>query len=309
MHRGSASKADGRLLGPLCAVLGVFGFSFKAILIKLAYAWHPVDPVTLLTLRMLYSAPLFIAMAWWASRDPKARKLTRADWTGLAVMGCIGYYLASLLDFLGLQYISASLERLILFLYPTLVVLLSALTLGHRITRGTVFALLLSYGGIALVFARDLAGAPDAAALWIGGALVFGSAALYAIYLVRSGDYIARLGSVRFTALAMLCSTAFVLAHFTATRELSLLAVPAPVQWLSLTMAVVSTVLPTWLISESIRLMGANASSLVGTLGPVFTIGLGALILGEPVYAVQLGGAALVIVGVVLITLRPRRGV
>ena len=309
MPRGAGSAGDGRLLGPLCAVLGVFGFSLKAILIKLAYATSPVDAVTLLTLRMLYSAPFFLAMAWWSSRSPKATALTGSDWIGLAVMGCIGYYLASLLDFLGLKYISASLERLILFLYPTLVVLLSAFTLGQRITRRAVFALLVSYVGIALVFARDVAAASDAASLWIGGALVFGSATLYAIYLVRAGRYIARLGSVRFTSLAMLASTAFVLAQFVATREPAALSVPPRVHLLSLTIAIVSTVLPTWLISESIRLIGANASSLVGTLGPVFTIGLGALILGEPVYAVQLGGAALVIAGVVLITSRPRRGV
>lgn len=300
-------KSGGTALGPLYAVLGVLGFSFKAILIKLAYAWHPVDAVTLLTLRMLYSAPLFIAMAWWSSRGPQAVALTRSGGIGLVVMGCVGYYLASLFDFMGLRYITASLERLILFLYPTMVVILSALTLGQRITRRAVFALLVSYAGIALVFARDLAGAPDPVALWTGGGLVFASAALYAIYLVRSGDYIARLGSMRFTSLAMICSTGFVFAHFAATRELSLLAVPTPVQALSLAIAVVSTVLPTWLIAESIRRIGANASSLIGTLGPVFTIGLGALILGEPVYAIQLVGAAFVVAGVMLVTFRPQR--
>ena len=295
----------GRALGPLYAVLGVFGFSFKAILIKLAYRWDAVDALTLLALRMLYAAPFFLAMAWWSSRAPGARRFSRGDWTSLVVLGFIGYYLASLLDFMGLAYISAALERLILFLYPTIVVVLSALVLGQRITRRALVALLLSYAGIALVFARDLEGAPDRTALWIGGAMVFGSAVLYAVYLVRSVGVIARLGSMRFTSWAMLASTVFVLLHFFAVRDPALLAVPAKVHALSLAMAIVSTVLPTWLISESIQRIGANASSLIGSLGPVFTIGLGAAILGEPVHAIQLGGAALVLLGVMLVTRRP----
>jgi drug/metabolite transporter (DMT)-like permease len=299
-----------RALGPLYAVLGVFGFSLKAILIKLAYRWNAVDALTLLALRMLYATPFFLAMAWWSSRAPGGRDakdapISRGDWTSLVVLGFIGYYLASLLDFMGLAYISAALERLILFLYPTIVVVLSALVLGQRITRRALVALLLSYAGIALVFARDLEGAPDRTALWMGGAMVFGSAVLYAVYLVRSAGVIARLGSMRFTSWAMLASTVFVLLHFFALRDPALLAVPAEVHALSLAMAVVSTVLPTWLISESIQRIGANASSLIGSLGPVFTIGLGAAILGEPVHAIQLGGAALVLVGVMLVTLRP----
>ena len=125
----------GRWIGPLFAVVGVFGFSVKAILIKLAYAWYPIDALTLLTLRMLFSAPFFIAMAWWSSRPPRARVLTRADWKIFVALGFIGYYLASLLDFMGLAYITAALERLVLFLYPTMVVVLSALVLRKPITR------------------------------------------------------------------------------------------------------------------------------------------------------------------------------
>ena len=298
----------GRWIGPLFAVLGVFGFSVKAILIKLAYGWHPIDAVTLLALRMLFSAPFFVAMAWWSSRREGARPLSRADWKGVVALGFIGYYLASLLDFMGLAYISASLERLVLFLYPTMVVVLSALALRQRITRRALLALLLSYAGIALVFVSDLEDARDAAALWTGSALVFGSAGLYATYLVAAGGVIARIGSMRFTSYAMLASTVFVLLQFAATRDVALLRVPAPVYALSLAMAVVATVLPTWLIAEAIDRIGANSSSLIGSLGPVFTIGLGVAILGEPVHAIQLAGAALVLVGVMLVTLRPRRG-
>jgi drug/metabolite transporter (DMT)-like permease len=299
------AAAPARWIGPLFAVIGTLGFSFKAILIKLAYAWHPVDALTLLALRMLYSAPFFVAMAWWASRRPGNEPLQRRDWIRLAALGFVGYYLASLLDFMGLAYISAALERLVLFLYPTMVVLLSALLLKKPVARATVFALLLSYGGIVFVFWHDLRVAGDAGAVATGGALVFGSAFCYAVYLVGAGDLIGRIGSTRFIALAMLASTAFVLAQFALSRPLAALDVPGSIHALSLAMAVFSTVLPTWLVAEAIRRIGANGTSLVGSLGPVFTIGMGAVILGEPLHAVQLLGAALVLAGVLLVTRRP----
>ncbi len=302
-------RHERRWLGPLCAVLGVLGFSFKAILIKLAYAWHPVDAVTLLTLRMLFAAPFFVAMAWWASSRPGALPLARRDWRDLAWLGFIGYYLASLLDFMGLAYITAALERLVLFLYPTMVVLLSALLRGKPVTRRTVAALLLSYSGIAVVFAQDAGLAGDARGVWTGGALVFASAFLYASYLVGAGDVIARVGSMRFIAWAMLASAAFVFVQFVVTRDVALLRVPPSIYGISFAMAVFSTVLPTWLVAEAIRRIGANASSLVGSLGPLFTIGLGAAILGDPVSAVQLAGAALVLAGVLLVTLKPRAAI
>jgi drug/metabolite transporter (DMT)-like permease len=299
-HRLSAHSA-----GIALAVIAAFGFSFKAILIKLAYAWHPVDALTLLALRMLYSAPFFVAMAWWASRRPGNEPLQRRDWIRLAALGFVGYYLASLLDFMGLAYISAALERLVLFLYPTMVVLLSAVLLKKPVARATVFALLLSYGGIVFVFWHDLRVAGDAGAVATGGALVFGSAFCYAVYLVGAGDLIGRIGSTRFIALAMLASTAFVLAQFALSRPLAALDVPGSIHALSLAMAVFSTVLPTWLVAEAIRRIGANGTSLVGSLGPVFTIVMGAVILGEPLHAVQLFGAALVLAGVLLVTRRP----
>lgn len=297
---------SGRWIGPLCAVIGVLGFSFKAILIKLAYREYPVDAITLLALRMLYAAPMFVAMAVWAQRSARATPTSRADWLRLVWLGCVGYYLASLLDFMGLEYITASLERLVLFLYPTIVVLFSAWLLGRPVTRRAVAALVLSYVGIAFVFWHDLRIAANAGATLTGGALVFASAILYALYLVQAGGVIARLGSSRFIAWAMLASSVFVVAQFLLTRPLSALAVPRSIHAISVAMAIFSTVLPTWLIAESIRRMGANAASLVGSLGPVFTIGLGAMILGEPIHAIQLAGAALVLGGVMLVTVKPR---
>ena len=311
-------------LGPLYAVLGVLGFSFKAILIKLAYRAAPVDPVALLTLRMIYSAPFFIVMAWWAGRAPGARPIERPDALRLIGLGFIGYYLSSLLDFMGLQYISASLERLVLFLYPTIVVLLSAVFLRQPVTRRAMAALALSYAGIALAVWHDIRVSGDAASIALGSALVFGSAVGYATYLVGAGGVIARLGSSRFIAWAMLASTAFVTLQFVVTelpscfalrcspsgrpigltRPLAALDVPWSVHALTLAMAVFSTVLPTWMIAESVRRIGASASSLVGSLGPMFTIGLGALLLGEAVNLLQLVGVALVLAGVMLVSRR-----
>ncbi len=307
-HAGGTRKSRAlHLIGPAFAVIGVLGFSFKAILIKLAYAWATPDPVTLLALRMLYSAPFFAAMAWWASRRQRAAPISCGDWLRLVWLGFVGYYLASLLDFVGLQYITAALERLVLYLYPTMVLLLSAALLKQPIGARAAMALALSYAGILLVFAHDLRFAGDATALWLGGALVFSSALCYALYLVTAGPLIARLGSLRFIAWAMLMSSVFVLTQFVATRPLAALAEPASIQWLSLAMAVVSTVVPTYLIAEAITRIGANRTSLVGSLGPVFTIGLGSWLLGEPVHWLQLAGAALVLAGVTLVTMQPRR--
>ena len=255
-------------IGPTLAIVGVFGFAFKAILIKLAYAWITIDPVTLLTFRMLYSAPFFAAMAWWAARGSSTKPLGRNDWVAIVWLGFVGYYLASLLDFIGLQYVTASLERLMLYLYPTIVVVLSALFFKQRITGRILVALALSYAGIFLVFARDLSFAGDAAALWLGAALVFSSSFLYAVYLVGAGPVIARVGSLRFIALAMLVSSMFVFVQFALTRPVTALSVPLRIHLLSLAMAFFSTVLPTYLIAEAIKRMGASRTSLIGSLGP-----------------------------------------
>ena len=291
-------------IGPALAIVGVLGFSFKAILIKLAYAWAPIDAVTLLALRMLYATPFFALMALFATKRRGVAAIGRADWIRVLWLGFIGYYLASLVDFMGLQYVSAALERLMLYLYPSIVVVLSALFFGQRITGRILLALGLSYAGILLVFARDLSFAGDPRGLWVGGALVFASSFFYALYLVGAGPVIARLGSARFIALAMLASAAFVFVQFLATRPPLALAAPLRIQLLSLTMAIFSTVLPTYFIAEAIQRIGASRTSLVGSLGPVFTIWLGWVILDEPVHWIQLAGAALVLGGVALMSVR-----
>lgn len=307
IERSAAPGAAPSWIGPAFAILGVLGFSFKAILVKLAYAAAPIDPLTLLALRMLYSAPFFALLAGWAGRAQRTQPIEPGDWRRIAVLGLVGYYLSSLLDFIGLQYITASLERLVLFLYPTIVVVLSAIFLGHPITRRSVAALVLSYAGIALAVRHDIRMSGEPLTIALGSGLVFASAITYSIYLVGAGPVIARIGSARFIAWVMLLSTIYLGIHFAIARPLAALAAPLRVQALCAAMAVFCTVLPTWMMAEAVHRMGAGNASLVGSLGPVFTLGLGAMMLGESVSAVQLVGVVLVLVGVIMVSRRPAR--
>lgn len=296
--------SESQLIGTVFALLAALGFSLKAILVKLAYAWHGVDAIALLALRMLFALPFFLALAW-QTRAGSAR-LTAGDWLRLGWLGLTGYYLASILDFWGLAYITAGLERLILFMYPTLVVLIGAWLGRRRVARREGFALVLSYVGIGLAFASDLRLGTDRGALLLGSGLVFGSAVAYALYLLASGATIARVGARRTAAYAMLISTGLVLTQFVATQPLSGLRQPLSIYGLALAMAVVSTVLPSVLLAEAIKRSGAAKVALVGSAGPIITIYLGVVALGEPATGVQLIGAGLVLAGVLLVT-RPAR--
>jgi len=289
------------LVGTLCALLAAIGFSAKAILIKLAYA-NPVDAATLLTLRLLFSAPFFVLMALWSKRE--AVPLSRRQWVWVVVLGFSGYYLASYLDFLGLTYITAGLERLILFLYPTIVVLLSAWWLKKPIRSHHFVALALSYGGIALVFTENLNFGGHAHEVTLGGALVFASGVIYAFYLMGAGEIVGKIGAMRFTAYAMLVACMVCVLQFLLTHDALALVVPARVYWLTFAMAVVSTVIPAWLMAEGIRLTGANHAAMVGSVGPVATIFFGYWFLSEPVTVIQITGAALVLAGVTLVSTR-----
>jgi drug/metabolite transporter (DMT)-like permease len=290
------------LIGTLAAALAAIGFSGKAILVKLAYA-SPVDAVTLLAIRMAFSLPFFIAAALWSRRYQRVAALTRRDAFAILVLGLLGYYLSSLLDFSGLQYISAGLERLVLFLYPTLVVLLSALLFKRRIGRHELLALGLSYAGILLVFVHDAH--TQTGGLVLGAALVFASTLTYSVYLIGAGQTIARVGAIRFTAYAMLVASVATLLQFALTHPLSALALPSRVYGLGVLMAIFSTVLPVFLLSYAIRRIGPGHTALVGSIGPVATIFLAYVFLGEPVSAAQIAGAALVLAGVLAINAKP----
>jgi drug/metabolite transporter (DMT)-like permease len=290
------------LIGVAFVLVAAVGFSAKAVLVKLAYL-QGVDAVTLLALRMLLSVPFFLIVAAWLRRtDPLA--MSGRDWASVVGLGLLGYYLASLLDFLGLEHVSAGLERLVLFLYPTLVVIITALVFRRPVGRREAAALALSYGGIALVFLRDVSS--HGADVPFGALLVFGSALAYAVYLVGSGEVLRRLGAMRFTAYAMTVACGASVAQFLATEPLAALRQPPPVYALALAMALLSTVMPAFLLSAGIRRVGARSASLIGAMGPASTIFLAALFLGEPITGAQLAGTALVITGVLAVSLPGR---
>lgn len=295
-------------LGVALAVLAAFGFSFKAILIKLAYAVPaaaPVDPVTLLSLRMLLSLPVF---AWIGFRSSLgAPPLTRRDWGMLLALGLAGYYGASLFDFLGLKLISAGLERLILFTYPTLTILIGVLFMGRRLHRSELWSLLLSYAGIGLAFAHDLHFSGELRSVLLGSLFVFASSLTYALYLSGSAPMIRRLGSARFTALVMIVSTLAAQLHFLASQPLTAYALPWTTWAYILAIVAFSTVLPMFMQSASIARIGTARSVLIGTVGPVLTIFFGWWILGEPMSLAQMAGTGLVLAGVLLAS-RPGAG-
>ena len=290
-------------LGVVFALLAAVGFSAKAILVKLVYL-DSVDAVTLLALRMVFSVPFFIGVALWVRRQ-HAEPLNTHDRLLVLGLGLIGYYCSSFLDFLGLQYISAGLERLILFLYPTMTVMLTALLYKRAIGRKVIAAMLLSYAGIALVFIHDV-GAKEGSIV-LGSALVFASTLSYSIYLVGAGHAIARIGTLRFTAYAMVVASAASLLQFVAMRPLDALDLPLRVYELSVAMAIFSTVLPVFLLSFAIRRIGSGSASLIGSIGPVSTIYMAYVFLGESLSLLQIAGSSLVLVGVLIISLNSKK--
>ena len=292
------NRAPAQRIGPglALAAAGSVAFSAKAIIVKLAYR-HDVDAVTLIMYRMLFALPLFLALAWWSGRGRPP--LARRDRAVVAGLGFSGYYLASFLDFAGLQYITASLERLILYLNPTLVLALGWLLFGQRITLRQALALAVSYAGVLLVFGHEvrLTGADSA----LGAALVFGSALSYAVYLVYSGREVRRLGALRLTGWATSVACGLCILQFLLLRPLSAAWVAPAVVWLSLLNAVLCTFAPVLMVMMAIERIGATLTAQTGMIGPVSTIVMGVLILGEPMNAWIVAGTALVLLGVWLL--------
>jgi drug/metabolite transporter (DMT)-like permease len=291
------------LLGVMLALLAAVGFSAKAILVKLAYL-DGVDAITLLALRMAFSVPFFIGVALWI-RYQHAQPLTTHDKMLILILGLIGYYLSSFLDFLGLQYISAGLERLILFLYPTMTVILSALIDKRAIGKKVIAAMALSYAGIALVFLHDV-GMKQGGSVVLGATLVFLSTLSYSTYLVGVGHAIKRIGTTRFTAYAMVVASLASLLQFLLMRPISALDLPFRVYELSIAMAIFSTVLPVFMLSYAIRRIGSGSASLIGSVGPVSTIYMAYLFLHETISLLQIAGSSLVLAGVLIISVNSR---
>ena len=284
------------------ALLAALGFSLKAIFVKLAYPYG-VDAITLLALRMGFALPIFLWIGLAEQRRAASGPLTRSDWGRLFVLGLLGYYGASILDFWGLQYISAGLERLILFTYPTLTIMIGVLFQGKPFSRREAVAVVLCYSGIGFAFIHDL-GQGEAREVWIGGALVFGSSVSYALYLSGSAPMIGRLGAMRFSALAMLMSSAVTLLHFSLVQPFTAFIQPLPVYGWGLAMALFATIVPVFAQSAAIRRLGAGRASLFGMVGPLLTIGFGWWLLDESISLAQMIGAALVVVGILIVSRR-----
>jgi drug/metabolite transporter (DMT)-like permease len=282
--------------GLALASLGAIAFSGKAIIVKLAYRYG-VDAVTLITYRMLFALPLFVLLAWWAGRGRPP--LTARDWRVVVGLGFSGYYLASFLDFAGLAYISASLERLILYLNPTLVLAMGVLVFKRSVTRGQLVALGVSYCGVLLVFGHELtAFGPNAA---LGAALVFASAVSYAVYLVFSGEEVRRLGALRLTGLATTVACLFCIVQFAVLRPIGALAVAPEVLWLSVLNATLCTFAPVLMVMMAIERIGATLAAQTGMIGPLSTILMGVVILGEPFTVWIAAGTLLVLAGIWLL--------
>ncbi|MBX9960253.1 MAG: DMT family transporter [Burkholderiaceae bacterium] len=275
------------------AIVGAIAFSGKAIIVKLAYR-HGVDAVTLIMYRMLFALPLFAGMAWWASRGKAP--LARRDWLGVLGLGFSGYYLASFLDFAGLAYVTASLERLILYLTPTLVLVIGWLLYRKRASRLQVLGTLISYAGVLLVFGHELtlAGANVA---W-GSLLVFLSTVSYAFYLSYSGELVKRLGSLRLVGLATSVACVLCIVQFLLLRPLTAAQVAPEVVWLSLLNAAACTAVPVLLVMMAIERIGAGAAAQAGMVGPMSTILLGVWLLGEPFTLWIVAGTLLVLTGI-----------
>ncbi len=290
--------------GLIYILIGTFCFSAKAVLVKLAYH-YPIDAVTLLTLRMGLSLPFYLVIGFFVFRNAPIARLTLRDHGLVIGYGFAGYYLASLFDLMGLQYISAGFERLILYLYPTIVLLLSALFFKRRISSREWLALGLGYLGIALVYVKDASLQGDD--VLTGMVLILLCALTFAIYVVGSGQMIPRIGAMSFTTYAMTVACVTIIIHFLLTRPVAWLAVRWELWLISGAIAVFSTVLPTFLMAWGIKLLGAPRAALIGAAGPIFTSVLGYYALGEAFTWVHAAGTVLV-VGAVLSISTQRTG-
>ncbi|MDR0259963.1 MAG: DMT family transporter [Comamonas sp.] len=288
----------------VCAVVGAIAFSGKAIIVKLAYR-HGVDAITLIMYRMLFALPLFVIMAWWAGRGKPA--LSLRDWLAVIALGFCGYYLSSYLDFAGLSYISAGLERLILYLNPTLVLALGWLLYRKVASGRQLLGLAISYAGVMLVFGMELYTHGAGQQVGWGATLVFLSAVSYAVYLVYSAQYVKRLGALRLVGLATSFACLFCIAQFLLTRPLQAAQVDSAVIWLSVLNATLCTAVPVLLVMLAVERLGAATVAQTGMIGPLSTILMGVWLLGEPLTPVMVGGTALVLTGIYVFTHQTKR--
>ncbi len=287
--------------GILIAATGSLFFSTKAVIVKYAFRETAVDAVSLLAIRMLFSLPFYLVMAWLASKNEQHQKLTPRLWLYLFLLGIFGYYLSSLFDFMGLKYISAGIERLILFLYPTFVLLINTIVFKEKAGKRQWLAVGLTYVGIVLAYLGELSLQKSNPDFLLGSFLIFLCAITFGIYIAGSGRIIPVVGATKFTAYAMLFSTLGIFIHFIIAGNYAVLKSGSSFVGYGLLIAVVATVIPSWLIAKGTKIIGSNNVAIISTIGPVSTILQAHFILGEPVYTVQIAGTLLIVTGVLLI--------
>lgn len=282
--------------GFFLVLLSAFTFSAKTILVKLCYSYG-VDPITILALRMCFAGVVFGGVLIYSLLKGKwGLHFTAVQWLWLFLLAFLGYYVSALLDFMGLMYVDASLGRMILFLYPTMVVIINAVLTRTAIRGSTWLALGLCYGGIFLMMAPDIGG--DMPNFWLGSLMIFFAALLYSFYLVGVDRLLVKMDPIRFTSVLMCLCCVIVGVHFLATRDLSDLAVPGPVVFYGAVMGLFSTVLPIYAITYGISLIGASKAAMISMIGPVLTFIMGMIVLDESLSPVQLAGMFLVMAGV-----------
>jgi len=310
---GSIHKKNVLLKGFLISFTGAILFSTKAIIVKKAFQATGADALTLLTLRMLFSLPFYLAAAFWGSRRQGNVRMNRKQWLWIVALGVLGYYLSSYFDFVGLQYVSAGLERLILFIYPSLAVLINAMLFGQHINKAQRWALLLTYTGIGIAYFGELkidTGNPN---FYWGSFLIFLCAITYAMYLAGTGRMIPVLGAAKFTTYSMLVATTAILVHYLvrgAVRGNYHLSIIDNGLWAyGILLALLATVLPSFMLSGGMKRIGPNNAAIVTSIGPVSTILQAHFILGDKILMEQVLGTILVIIGVLLIGWKGRQGV
>jgi drug/metabolite transporter (DMT)-like permease len=290
------------IAGVVICVFGAVCFSTKAIFVKLAYRDTTVDPVTLLALRMLFSLPFFLVSAVVSSSQKGNVRFTFTQWVYIAFIGCLGYYVSSLLDFLGLQYVSAGMERLILFIYPTLVLLMSAVLFREKVKGYQWLAVAVTYAGLLIAFFGEVKFySTYDKEFYLGAVMIFECAITYAIYIVGSGRIIPVVGAAKFNSYAMTFACIAVVIHFLSIGKQSIINLEPSVYLYSVVMALVSTVVPSYLVTEGIKRIGSDNAAIVGSVGPVSTIIQAAIFLQEPVFTLQIIGTLFVLGGVLLI--------
>ena len=294
------------LVGFLIAFIGAILFSTKAIIVKKAFADVQVDALTLLAIRMVFSLPFYLVAAFFITTNKANIKLTGKEWMYIIALGLFGYYLSSLFDFIGLQYISAGLERLILFLYPSFAVLINAFFFKQEIKRIQGLALVITYIGIGIAYFGELqidTGNPN---FYWGSFLIFLCSVTYASYIAGSGYVIPKVGASKFTAYAMLTSTRGVLLHYLLRGQYDVLQHTEGLWWYGVLLALIATVIPTFMLSYALKKIGANNVAIISSVGPVSTIVQAHFVLGEPIFTEQVIGTVLVLIGVLLLSIKPK---